>query len=89
MPKTIGWTDTKTIDSKMYVLAETNEGQSIVLVSEIPDEIKPEYGWKKFPYYPKEEFVLKHGEPLDFDSARRVFKQLEKENYAKITSDEK
>lgn len=93
MPKTIGWTDTKIIDNIMYVLAETNEGQSIVLVGEVPDEIKPEYGWEKFPYYPKEEFILKHGQPLDFNSAKEVFQQLKRGNYAdanaEITSDVK
>ncbi len=87
MTKPIGWSDTKIIDNKMYVLAEMNDGQCIVLVGDIPDEIRPEYGWQKYPYEPKEEIILEHGNPLDFDSARRVFKQLKKENYVKITSE--
>ncbi len=77
----IGWSDTKIIDDKIYVLAETNEGHNIALFGEVPDEIKPSVGWERYPYEPPEEFILKHGQPLDFESAKQIFGQIKKSNY--------
>lgn len=80
----IGWQKSEEIEGVMFVLAEDNSGKVIVFSAKTPEEMDLfSYGWTKVPYSP-EEMVIKHGDPLEFESAKSIFSNIEEEDYAVI-----